>query len=130
MASEAPQSAFLHTLANLVGDLTDLVQKEIALARAEITAKITERVEAAAWFAAAGLLGFIVLLLLVEAAVFGLVAVGLAPGWSCIVVAIATAALAGGAYFYGSAAVRSDARPNRSLRQINEDIRTVKEQLS
>jgi uncharacterized membrane protein YdjX (TVP38/TMEM64 family) len=130
MANEASYSAFLHTVAKLVGDVTDLVQREIALARAEIVAKVVERLESAAWFAVAGLLGFVVLLFIAQAAVFGLIAAGLAPAWACVLVAIAAAILAAAAFMYGRAAARGSTRPSRSLRQINEDIRTVKEQLS
>jgi predicted membrane-bound dolichyl-phosphate-mannose-protein mannosyltransferase len=130
MAHEPSYAAFLQTVVSLVGDMADLVQKEIALARAEITAKLTERLESAAWFAVAGVLGFVVLLLLAQACVFGLIAVGLAPGWAAVVVAIAAAILAGAAFAYGRSAARGSALPQRSLQQINNDIRTVREQLS
>jgi putative superfamily III holin-X len=130
MAYEPSYAAFLQTAANLLGDMADLVQKEIALARAEIAAKVTERLESAAWFAVAGILGFIVLLLLAQAAVFGLVAAGLAPGWASLIIAVAVAILAGAAFGYGRSTMRGGTMPARSLHQINEDIRTVKEQLS
>jgi hypothetical protein len=130
MAHETSYSALLRTLAALAGDVTDLVQKELALARVEITAKMTERLESAAWFALAGVLGFVVVLLLAEAGVFGLMAAGLAPAWAALAVAIAVAILAGAAFAYGRSAARGSAMPQRSLRQINEDIRTVKERLS
>jgi len=130
MAHEVFNSAFIQTVTNLFGDVADLIQKEIALARAEITTKITQRIESAVWFAGAGVLGFLVLLLLAQAAVFGLIAAGLAPAWACVVVAIVVAAIAGGAFAYGKSAVRSSPLPTRSVHQIKEDIRTVKEQLS
>jgi uncharacterized protein YacL len=130
MAHEASYSAFLQTIANLVGDVTNLVQKEIALARAEIAAKVTQRIESVAFFAVAGVLGFVVLLLIAQACVFALMAAGLAPAWACVVVAIAVAVLATAAFAYGRSTARESALPQRSLQQINEDIRTVREQLS
>jgi hypothetical protein len=130
MAHEPSYTAFLQTVANLVGDMADLVQKEIALARAEITAKVTQRIESIAWFAVAGVLGFVVLLLLAQACVFGLIAAGLAPAFAALAVAVAIAILAGAAFAYGRSSARDSALPQRSLHQINEDIRTVKEQLS
>jgi hypothetical protein len=130
MAHETSYAAFAQAVVKLAGDVADLVQKEIALVRAEITAKVTERLESALWFAVAGLLGFVVLLLIAQAAVFGLTAAGLAPGWACIVVAVAAAILAGAAFAYGKSTARGSTLPTRSLRQINQDIRTVKEQLS
>jgi hypothetical protein len=130
MANEASYSVLLHTIAKLVGDAMDLVQREIALARAEITAKVVEQLESAAWLAVAGLLGFVVLLLIAQAAVFGLIAVGVAPAWACVLVAIAAAILAAAAFVHGRSPARATTRPSRSLHQINEDIRTIKEQLS
>jgi hypothetical protein len=130
MAHEPAYAAFLHSVANLMGDTADLVQKEIALARAEITTKVTERLESAAWFAASGVLGFVVLLLLAQACVFGLIAAGLAPAWAALAVATAVAVLAAAAFVYGRSSARGSALPQRSLHQINEDIRTVKGQLS
>lgn len=130
MAHEASYSAFLQSVAHLVGDVTNLVQKEIALARAEITTKVTQRIESVAWFAVAGILGFVVLLLIAQACVFALMAAGLAPVWACAVVAIAMAILAAAAFAYGRSTARDGALPQRSLQQISEDIRTVREQLS
>jgi hypothetical protein len=130
MEREPSYAAYIQSIGNLVGDVADLVQKEIALARAEIANKLTQRLEAAIWFVAAGVLGFVVVLLLAEAVVFGLMSAGLAPGWAALAVAGAFALLALAAFFYGRASMRGSALPQRSLRQINEDIRTVKEQLS
>src|SRR4030088_496615 len=78
-------------IADLLGDLSDLVQKEIRLARAEVTDKITRRLEASVWFAVAGLLAFMALILVLEAIVFGLASQGLAQHWLCREVAPAAA---------------------------------------
>ncbi len=117
-------------IADLLGDLSDLVQKEIRLARAEVTDKITRRLEASVWLAVAGLLAFVALILVLEAIVFGLASQGLALHWSCLLVAIAVAAAGGGAFYYGRASASESLVPTRSVRQINKDLRTAKEQLS
>lgn len=130
MTHEPSYSAFLHAIAKLAGDVANLVQTEIALARAEIAAKVVRRIEFAAWFAVAGLLGLVVVMLLVQAAVFALIAAHLAPAWACVIVAIAMALLGAAAFAYGRSSARGSALPSRSLHQINEDIRTLKEQLS
>ena len=57
-------------LSEVVGDLADLFQKELRLARAEISAKISAKLEAGVWMAAAGVLGLITILLVIQAAVF------------------------------------------------------------
>jgi protein-S-isoprenylcysteine O-methyltransferase Ste14 len=131
MAFETIQnSTAARMIADLLGDLSDLVQKEIRLARAEVMDKISRRLEASIWFAVAGLLAFVVLLLVVEAIVFGLASLGLPLHWSCLVVAVVLAAIAGAAFYYGRASSRESLVPTRSVRQINEDLRTAKEQLS
>ena len=131
MAYEPLQQSMIgRTIADLLGDLSDLVQKEIRLARAEVTEKISRRLEASLWFVVAGLLAFIALLLVIEAIVFGLASQGLPLHWSCLVVAIAVAAAGGAAFYYGRASASESLVPTRSVRQINEDLRTAKEQLS
>ena len=131
MAYEPLQNSIIaRTIADLLGDLSDLVQKEIRLARAEVTEKISRRLEASLWFVVAGLLAFIALLLVIEAIVFGLASLGLPLHWSCLAVAIAVAAAGGGAFYYGRASASESLVPTRSVRQINKDLRTAKEQLS
>jgi hypothetical protein len=131
MAFEPLQNSMAaRVIADLLGDLSDLIQKEIRLARAEVMDKISRRLEASVWFAVAGLLGFVAALLVLEAIVFGIASLGLPLHWSCLVVAVAVAAAAGGAFYYGRVSSRESLVPTRSVRQINADLRTAKEQLS
>ena len=83
-------SGLTHAFTDLLADLGDLLQKEIQLAKAEVTEKISSRLQASIWMVAAGLLAFIVVLLVVEAAVFAVASFGLALHWSCLVVAAAS----------------------------------------
>ena len=131
MAFDTLQNSMaVRMIADLLGDLSDLVQKEIRLARAEVMDKITRRLEASVWFAVAGLLAFIAVILVLEAIVFGLASQGLPLHWSCLVVAVAVAAAGGAAFYYGRVSASESLVPTRSVRQINEDLRTAKEQLS
>ena len=63
-------SGLTQALTDLLADLGDLVQKEIQLAKAEVTETITSRLRASVWMVAAAFLGLIAALLVVEAAVF------------------------------------------------------------
>jgi hypothetical protein len=117
-------------LSDLLADLSDLVQKEVRLAKAEIGEKITSRLQASAWMAAAGLIGIVALLLVVEAAVFALVAFGLQPYWACLLVAVVLAAGAAAAFFHGRSMANDELTPTRTVKQVSEDIRTAKEQLT
>jgi putative superfamily III holin-X len=75
-------SELTRALTELLADLAELVQKELQLAKTEITEKITARLRASAWMVAAGVLGMVAALLIVEAAVFAIASFGLALYWS------------------------------------------------
>ena len=70
-------SGLTHAFTDLLADLGDLLQKEIQLAKAEVTEKITSRLQASIWMVGAGLLALIAVLLVVEAAVFAIASFGL-----------------------------------------------------
>ena len=86
-------STLVRTVGDVLGNLSDLVQKEVRLARAEFTAKITNGVHAGLWMIVAALLGLVAFLLVIEALVFALASFGLALYWACLLVA---AVLVGG----------------------------------
>jgi len=115
---------------DVLTDLSDLISKELRLAKAEIADKIASKLQASLWMAVAGVLGLVVLLLLVEAAVFAVASFGFALHWACLLVAGAVALIAVGAFLYGRSAAAEDIMPSRTMNQINQDIRTAKEQLT
>jgi uncharacterized protein YacL len=118
-------------LTDLLADLAELVQKELQLAKTEITEKITSRLRASAWIVVAGILGMVAALLIVEAAVFALAAFGLALHWACLLVAAVLIAIAAAAAFFrGRSLTDDDLLPSRTARQITQDIKTAKEQLT
>jgi len=123
-------SAFVRTVADVIEALPDLLYKEIRLAQAEFGEKIRDGVKASAWMIAAGFLALICFLVIVEAAIFGIASLGLAPHWSCLIVAAILGAAAAGSFFYGQSTMPNTLVPERSVREVNEDIRTVKEQLT
>jgi uncharacterized membrane protein YgcG len=123
-------SGLAQAFTDLLADLGDLLQKEMQLAKAEVTEKITSRLKASIWMVGAGLLALIASLLVVEAAVFAIASFGLALHWACLVVAGVLAAGALAAFYYGRSVADDDLLPERSVRQISQDIRTAKEQLT
>jgi VIT1/CCC1 family predicted Fe2+/Mn2+ transporter len=123
-------SGITHAFTDLLADLGDLLQKEIQLAKAEVTEKIGSRLQASVWMVAAGLLALIAVLFIVEAAVFAIVSFGLALHWACLVVAGVLAGAAVAIFFYGRSLAEGDLMPTRSARQISQDIRTAKEQFT
>jgi hypothetical protein len=123
-------SGVVRVLTDLLADLSDLVQKEIRLARAEVTEKISAKLQASVWMVAAGLLGLIAALLIVEAAVFAIADYGLALHWACLLVAVILAAAGGAVFYHGRSLADEELRLTRSARQVTRDIQTAKEQLT
>jgi hypothetical protein len=123
-------SAFIRTITDVLEALPDLFRKEIRLAQVEFSEKIKEGVKASVWMIVAGFLALICFFILIEAAIFGIASLGLALHWSCLIVAAVIGAAAAGSFFYGRSTMPDTLLPTRSVREINEDIRTVKEQLT
>ena len=131
MALEHTKQATLpRMLSTVVGDLADLVQKELQLARTEIVDKLSTKLQASVWMAIAGVFGLITLLLLIQAAVFAIASFGIELHWSCLIVAVAVAILATIAFLKGRSDAQEEITPTRTINQIKQDISTAKEQLS
>jgi uncharacterized membrane protein YqjE len=130
MVTENPRGGVTRAIADLWADLSDLLHKEIRLASAEITENIASRLQSTIWMAVAGLIGFVAVLVVVEAAVFAVASFGIALYWACLMVAAVLIAAAAAAFFHGHSLAERDLTPTRSVRQIAKDIQTIKEQLT
>jgi uncharacterized membrane protein YqjE len=130
MVEHVKNSALPRAFADVVGDLADLVQKEMRLAKTEISEKVAAKFRAGLWMGVAGGLGLIAGLLVIQSIVFGLTTFGIALHWSCIIVAAVLAVAAAATYAKASADAREDLTPNRTIRQVKQDIAAAKEQLS
>lgn len=132
MAHDALRNTGLtRAVTDLLADLSDLVQKELRLAKAEVAENISARLQAGVWMVAAAALAFIAILLLVEAAVFAIASYyGLALHWSCLVVALVLAAAGAIAFSRGRSLSDRELAPTRTIKQVSRDIQTAKEQLT
>jgi uncharacterized membrane protein len=131
MAYERIKSATLpHALSEVMGDLSDLFQKEIRLAKAELSARVAEKLSAGIWMAVAGVVSLFAILILLEAIIFAISSFGLALHWSCLIVAGALLAIAAAAFFKGRAQAQETLAPTRTIEQVRRDISTAKEQLT
>jgi hypothetical protein len=117
-------------LRDVLGDLTDLVQKEIRLAKAEFSANLSAKLEGGVWWAAAGDLAGIAFLLVMQAAVFAIASYGVPMHWSCLIVAAGVSLVAVLAYLIGRQDANIALMPHRTIRQIQQDVILSKEQLS
>lgn len=123
-------STLPRALSDVVGDVADLFQKEIRLAKAELEANISKKMRAGAWMIAAAGLGLIALLVVVQAAIFAIANYGIALHWSCLIVAGVLGALAVTFYLLGRADAEAEIAPTRAIRQLKQDIAVAKEQLT
>ena len=123
-------SGFVRALTDLLADVSDLIQKEIRLARAEIGEKLSAKLVGSGWMMGAGILGVLAVLLVIEAAVFGIASSGLALHWACLIVAAILAAAAAAVFYHGRSLAEQNLIPTRSLRQVKQDIEIAKEQLT
>jgi hypothetical protein len=131
MAHESLQdSPLITTLRDLATDVSDLLRKEIRLAKAEVTEAVADRVKAGVWIMAAGLLGIVAMLLVVQALVFGIASFGIDLHWASLIVAAVLGGLAAGAFFYGRSIADASPTPARTRRQINADITAMREHLT
>ena len=127
MAHEAlTSSSLIAALKDLVADISDLVGKEIRLARAEIGEKISSGLQAGLWMAIAAIAAIVASFLVMQAIVFGIASLGVALHWSCLIVATALLVVAAGSAAYGRAKSRISLVPTRTLDQIDKDISAMR----
>ena len=131
MALERVKETALPTaVSEVVSDLADLFQKELRLARAEISDKIGTKVQAGVWMSAACVLALIAVLFGLQAAVFAIASYGIAMHWASLIVAGLIAAIAAIAFVKGRSDAKEELTPSRTIHQVKRDISTVKEQLT
>lgn len=131
MAHERLKDSTLpHSLSEVVADLADLFQKELRLAKAEISSKISTKINAGIWTSAAAVLAFMAAFIVLQAIILAIASYGIAMHWSCLIVAAGLAVLAAMAFLKGRADAQADLTPGRTIHQIKRDISTAKEQLT
>lgn len=118
------------TLAEVLGDMSDLFQKELRLAKAEISAQVASKLSAGVWMAVAGMFVLLAVIFALEALIFAIASYGLAMGWACLIVAAGLAAIALAAFFKGRSDAQENVAPTRTINQIRRDFAAAKEQLT
>ncbi|MGC1790654.1 MAG: phage holin family protein [Pseudolabrys sp.] len=124
-------SSLPNAFSKVITDLADLMQKEMRLAQAELSEKLSISIRAGVWMSAAAVLAVAGVFLIVQAIVLGLSAsTGIALHWSCLIVAAVLVAAAGAAFAKGKADVPHQFTPDRAINQVKQDIAVAKEQFS
>ena len=130
MAERVKDTALPRALSDVVSDLADLFQKELRLARTELSEKLSNKLRAGIWMSASAAFGAAAALLILQALVFAIASYGIAMHWACLIVAAALAALGGFAFAMGRADAVEELTPTRTIHQVKQDFATAKEQLS
>jgi hypothetical protein len=107
-------------------DLSSLVRSEIELAKAEIRVDVKNGATGGAMFGAAGFLSVLAVILLSIAAAYGLVALGLHPGWAFLIVAGVYLLLAGVLALVGKKAISKVGPPERTIRTSKDTASFLK----
>jgi len=113
-------------VATVSRDLSVLVNREIELAKAELSADIKRAGIGAGFLGGGGFLAYFGALFLSVAAAFGLHGLGLGLGWSFLIVAGVYFALAGLLAMAGVKSVRKVGPPRRTIATVKEDLAWVR----
>jgi Putative Actinobacterial Holin-X, holin superfamily III len=121
------------SLKELFGDLThsftNLFRKEIELARAETSEKISQAGVAAGSIAAGGILALAALIVLLQALVIALTELGLEPALASLIVGGVVAIIAFALIYKGINDLKgSSLAPTRTVESLRQDAHMVKEQ--
>ncbi len=127
---EAPRAAD-PTIGRLVNDalqdVSTLVRSEIALAKAEVSADAKKAGKAGAMFGAAGFIGVLGVIFLLHTIAQGLIAAGLAPWLSYLIVTLLLFVLAGILALVGKSALKGfSGKPARAISTTQETVAAVK----
>ncbi|HZI49617.1 MAG TPA: phage holin family protein, partial [Pyrinomonadaceae bacterium] len=85
------QPSLPEALSDVVSDLAELFQKELRLARAELSSNISTKVRGGIWLGIAGLLGLLALVLILGALVAWIVTFGVSLHLAFLIVAAGVA---------------------------------------
>ena len=126
MSQPQPEQSLGALIADASRDLSKLVHDEIALAKAEVRREVKNGATGGAMFGAAGFVAVLAVILLSIAAAYGLVALGLHPGWAFLIVAVVYLVVAVVLALIGKRAFGKLGPPERTIRTSKETAAFLK----
>jgi hypothetical protein len=113
-------------IGNISNDLSQLSRQEVELAKAEVRVEAAKAGKAAGMLGGAGFAGYLAVVLLSFALVFGLANV-MDAGWAALIVAVVWAAVGAVLYATGRKRLKTvDPVPRRTVETIKEDAQWLK----
>jgi hypothetical protein len=117
-------------LSDLTNSLTTLVRKEIQLARAETSEKVTQSMVAVGAIAAGGILALSALIVLLQALVIAIAEMGVPPALASLIVGLVVAVIAYVLIHKGTNDLKAtNLAPSRTIDSLSRDAQVVKEQV-
>jgi hypothetical protein len=119
-------------LGDLMADLTELVSKEIQLAKAELSEKVSQATAGVTSLAIGGLVAFAGLLVLLDAAVYGVAALlGDAPLWAAaLIVGVVVLGIGMVLLLKGRSNLSAEnLAPKRTVEAMRQNVETIREQV-
>ena len=111
-------------------DITTLFRKEIELARAETSEKITQAMVAIGAIAGGAILAIGALILLLQALVIAIAELGVPPALAALIVGAVVAAIAYGLIHKGTNDLKAGSlAPTRTIDSLRRDAQVAKEQM-
>jgi hypothetical protein len=125
-APEVAETSIGEIIGNISDDLSQLFRQEVELAKAEIRQEATKAGKAAGMLGGAGFAGYLAVVLLSFAVVFGLSNV-MDPGWAALIVAIIWGAIGAVLFVNGRKKMKTvDPVPRRTAETLKEDAQWLK----
>ena len=113
-------------VASATRDLSQLVHKEVELAKVEIKKDVANAGKGAGLFGGAGLTGLFALLFLSFALVYGIAGLGLDLGWAFLIVGLLYLVAAVVLALSGKKKISKVGPPERTIETVKDDIAVVK----
>ena len=128
MAASPEDKSIPQLLSELARDISTLVRDEVRLARAELSAKVSQAGAGAVYLAAGGIVAFAGLLFLLAAATIALANI-VAPWLSALIVGVVTA-IGVALLAKGRSNIRStNFVPERTIHSVQKDVELVKSEV-
>jgi hypothetical protein len=125
-ADRVAETSVGELIGDISADLTQLFRQEVALAKVELKQEAAKAGRAAGFLGGAAFAGYLAVVLLSFAVVFGLGNV-IDPGWAALIVAVVWAVVGGVLYSNGRSRLKTvDPVPHRTAETIKEDARWLK----
>jgi uncharacterized membrane protein YqjE len=125
-ADEVEQASIGELIGNISSDLSELFRKEVELAKVELKQEASKAGKAAGMLGGAGFAGYLAIVLLSFAAVFGLANV-MDAGWAALIVAVVWGVVGAVLYLNGRNRLKTvDPMPRRTVDTLKEDAQWLK----